>query len=324
MEKDFIYKNRSFSSCLLAAYKLMGDNMKGILRSTWLPVLLCGVFSGMFITTNIRLPEVQEFGQTHPALFLSIYGVSLLGMTVCSLWAYSRLLSMLNERGRRWNLLRMLKLGLCLTIIIAISSGLIGGALVYLALRQQVELPVFLADNWLVLSLALIVYAIVLLPLNYQCMRYLLSGEARFFPDFTKSYATGFRHIGFIFITMLLTDIITAVVGGIISLPFLILVVAQTFSAVGVVNGDPSGMPGYFAALHGATYGLTTMLLMYVMMFSILVNMFMYGSIEQQRKERRKTVLATPELSANSSTTSSLSTPFTTNHHATDYSHPNR
>lgn len=294
MEKDFIFKNRSFSSCLLAAYTLVGENMKGILRSTWLPVLLCGIFSGVFITTNIRLPEVQKFSDSHPALFLTIYGISLIGMIACSIWAYSRLFSMLNGQSRRWNLVRMLKLWLCCVIIGIIIGVILAGGALLAARHLKVDLLPFIVDNWLVVLCTCIVGVIALLPFNYVSMRYIISPEARFFPDLPKSYSIGFRHIGFIFITTLITLLILSIIGTIICLPFIILVVAQTFSAVGVANGDPSGMPGYFATLHGITYGVTIMLMIYLAMFQMIVYMFMYGSIEKQREERRNTKLPTP------------------------------
>ena len=150
MEKEFIFKKRSISSCLLAAYKLLGENMKGILQSTWLPVLLCGIFSGVFITTNIRLPEVQAFGTDHPALFLTIYTVSLIGMTVCSLWASSRLLSMLNGQTRSKNLLRMFLLYLCNLVIVVIIGGVLVVGALLCARHLKVNLMQFAADNWLV------------------------------------------------------------------------------------------------------------------------------------------------------------------------------
>ena len=62
MEKEMIYKSRGFSSCINSAYHLMSDNMKGIIRGTWLPALLTSLFSSIAATLFIPNDETLAFG----------------------------------------------------------------------------------------------------------------------------------------------------------------------------------------------------------------------------------------------------------------------
>ena len=70
------------------------------------------------------------------------------------------------------------------------------------------------------------------------------------------------------------------------------LMTAQTISAFGVQQGDPSGMPGYFIPLHGATTAVTTILFFYLTVYMLLVSVFMYGSIENEEEVQHATLIS--------------------------------
>ena len=124
MEKDFLYKNRSFSSCLNTAYEWFCDNFKTIIRVTWLPVLLYSIFGGLLLIGALRDPRVQAFAQNSPGLFLTLFILAGIGMLVCGLWAWARFLSLLNGMTCKTNILRMLIAFLCYTVIISIVGSI--------------------------------------------------------------------------------------------------------------------------------------------------------------------------------------------------------
>ncbi len=296
MEKELLYKSRSISSCIQAAYRLMSDNFSNIIRSTWLPVLLLSLMSGIFVTLNIPSPDIFTLGIAHQTSFLATFAISLLGMLFCGIWVASRLMSMLNERPRRWNFTRMLILilnclaiGICLYAILFISmwmaSKYTGGNLMH-----------FIKDNWLVVLGIYFVIILAFLPLYYICMRYLCDEKANFWRDLPKTYMTGLRHLGFIFLITLLVYIIVAILILVISLPLIILQVANTASLLGEITGDPSGLPNYFIPLVGITTFVVTILVTYVYMYPLIVYFFMYGSIEKQNEERSTTAITQLDL----------------------------
>ena len=208
MEKETLYKSRSFSSCIQAAYKLMSDNLKGIVRSTWLPVLILGVSTSLLVTLNIPSPSILEFGISHTALFFTLVGVALLGMILCSVWAMSRLMSMLNEHSRWWNFKRVLIATLNFTAIFIVTYGILVAAF-YWGIRYTGGSPAhFVNDNYLVVLVVSLLFILALLPLCYIIMRYLYDHQATFWREFPRTYTTGLRHLGFIFLTALLIGII--------------------------------------------------------------------------------------------------------------------
>ena len=292
MEKEYIYKIRSFSSCILAAYKLVSENAKAIFRCTWLPMLLYGISSGLYLTLNLRSSGITTFAEEHSYLYIILWTLSFLGMMASYVWASARLLSMLNGESRRWNVIRILLLGLCNLLVFVLFSAVVAGIL-YLWYRQTGgTLPEMLKDNWLIIGILCLVVTLLDLPFLYINTRYLFDREARFMPDLPKSYATGLRHLGLLFITALLLGLLLGMIFLITSLPFIVLVFANTMSTLGVLMGDPSGLPASFPLLHGGTFCLTAIIWGYLSLFTIIVWLFIYGSIEKQREER-KTLIPT-------------------------------
>ena len=295
MEKELIFKSRSFSSCILAAYKLMSDNLKGIIRSTWLPVLLMALFGGIFMALNVHNERVIQWGITNTGLYLAASLSTMLITLVCSLWAVSRLMSKLNDEDRRWNFLRALKLWIYV-LAIALVIGAVFSLLLVGAIHMLKCDPVtFVTDNWLALMAVVLITALFLLPFNYICMRYLYDRKACFWKDLPKTYMTGLRHLSLIFLTTLISGIITGIIALVIYLPLMVLITANAMSTIGVVSGDPSGMPSSFPLLLGATTFVVTVLIWYVSAFQIIIYLFMYGSIEKLREERRNTALVPAE-----------------------------
>lgn len=288
MEKEMIYKSRGFSSCINSAYHLMGDNMKSIIRGTWLPALLVSLFSGIVATLYIPSDEILSFGLAHTGLYFTLFYGSVLGILICHVWLYSRLMSVLNDQPRLWNFKRVL-LSILYAFLIGFLVGFVVVSAFYLGLRMTGGNPTkFLFDNWLVVLIVLILIILALLPFNYIIMRYLYDKDARFWGDLPKTYKTGLRHLGFIFITTLLTSIIVGLIVMVVSLPLNILNIANLLSYGGRQMGDPVTLPGYFLPLFFFTMFLVTIALLYVYMFQFIVYLFVYGSIEKSEEERKK------------------------------------
>ena len=287
MEKEMIYKSRGFSSCINSAYHLMGDNMKGIFRSTWLPALLVSLLGAIVAILYIPNEDVLAFALTNNGLYFTLLGMYLLGIVVCSIWLYSRLMSMLNGLPRGWNFKRMFLATIYMVLIGLVVVFVIVTAF-FLALKTTGGNPLlFLLDNWLAVFFVLVLVVLALLPFNYIVMRYLYDKDSRFWGDLPKSYKTGLRHLGFIFITTLLTSIIVGVVAMVAYIPLGILNITNVLSILGKQMGDPATLPGYFLPLFFFTTVLVIMVLQYISMFPTVVYLFIYGSIEKGEEERR-------------------------------------
>ena len=295
MEKDFLYKNRSFSSCLNTAYEWFCDNFRTIFRATWLPVLLYSIFGGFSIICTLRDARVEAFAEKSPGLFLTLFCLANIGVLVFSVWAWGRFFSLLNGMTCKKNIIRLLIILLCDIVIGCIIGAFIVGGVWLLTRHKEITPMAFIADNWLICLICFIVIMLLSLPFSYAGARYMMKTDATYLPDLPKTYPTGLRHLGFIFITTLITGIIIGIIGLVVFMPQTILMMAQIISALGVQFGDPSGMPSYFIPLHGVTTALTSALFFYLTVYTMLVTVFMYSSIEKEEEERHTNLISEEE-----------------------------
>lgn len=297
MEKELLYKNRSFSSCINAAYKLQLENLRNILKCTWLPILVQSLLMACY--TVVITPWIANGASWSDMPFtrlLVLIGLAILEL-VATAWTLSRLMSLLNEKSRKWNFRRSLWVLVGNTIIsltfVALFSGGVGAALGYLKAKATTGeatpsmATTVMAIMGVYLLLLLLFFCLIQLPLLYASMRYLNDEKMSFWRDLLQSLRTGLRHWGFIFITTLLSSIFVGIIIMLLMIPSYLLSFARYASEVGVVTGDPSGMPGYFPWLQFITTVIVFFLVYQVSIFEALVIYFMYGSIETQEKERQ-------------------------------------
>ncbi len=303
MEKELLYKNRSFSSCINAAFKLQIENLKNILKCTWLPILIQSIIAGCY--TSLFANSIMMDGWTkHPFVTLSVMLLVAVLQLVATAWTLSRLMSLLNEQPRRWNFRRSLWMLFSNTVIsvafVSIFSGAAGAAIGFVLAKAQAEeaspgMPMsVIIIIGVYLLLLLLYFCLVQLPLMYTSMRYLNVEKMKFWRDLLPCHRTGLRHWGFIFITLLLSSIIISVICLLLMTPAYILGFARFTSEMGVVTGDPSGLPSYFPWLQFITTVVVLFFVYQVFIFEVLVIYFMYGSIETQEEERNTARITPP------------------------------
>jgi preprotein translocase subunit SecE len=129
---------------------------------------------------------------------------------------------------------------------------------------------------------------LLMVPLYYVIMKYVVEVKSRLRKIFWPSYMKGFRRWGYIFVMLLLTGLVLAPFALIVCLPLIIMIMSMMLSTNGVLQGDPSGLPGGFMWLYYAVYVLTVFVLTFFTVFEMTVAYFMYGSIEAREQERQK------------------------------------
>ena len=297
MEKELLYKNRSFSSCINAAYKLQIENLRNIIRCTWLPILVQSILLGCYtVLLTPWLTDSISFANKPFTHLAAIVGIAIIQMVLFS-WILSRMMSLLNEKPRRWNFKRSLWVMLANAIIsiafISIISGAAGVAIGYLRAKANTGEGATPSPTALFIIMAIYLVLILLyicliqLPLLYTSMKYLNDEKMHLWKDMLACHRIGMRHWGFIFITVFLSSIFVTIITMLLSTPSYILGFAHYASEMGIVTGDPSGMPAYFPWLQFITVVIVSFLVYQVLIFELLVIYFMYGSIETQEEERK-------------------------------------
>ena len=284
MEKekdDILLKVRSSRGCISAGYRLYTGHFKHIFRYSWLAALIYAVFCSVGGAMMIMMPRMMPITAAIliivECLFAS-YGFSVLKQHQ----TFGNIL-----RPAKWFsidthiFVRTIKCWLCLFVIYLIASIIIVGigfaAFKFLSLYTAIGAA----------ALGALVIMCLLLPLTYITMRYILNDGIGFWKQLKIGYGVGMRRWGFIFIVVLVAVIVELLLLMLLSLPAIILSIANTQSMFGVAMGDPYALPSYMPALAAGTFLIIGFLQAYVMLSVLFPIYYMYGSIDAQEQEKQ-------------------------------------
>ena len=284
MEKekdDILLKVRSSRGCISAGYRLYTGHFKHIFRYSWLAALIYAVFCSVGGAMMIMMPRMMPITAAIliivECLFAS-YGFSVLKQHQ----TFGNIL-----RPAKWFSLdthifvRTIKCWLCLFVIYLIASIIIVGigfaAFKFLSLYTAIGAA----------ALGALVIMCLLLPLTYITMSYILNDGIGFWKQLKIGYGVGMRRWGFIFIVVLVAVIVELLLLMLLSLPAIILSIANTQSMFGVAMGDPYALPSYMPALAAGTFLIIGFLQAYVMLSVLFPIYYMYGSIDAQEQEKQ-------------------------------------
>lgn len=285
LKQELLNKSRSYTACISASHRMLFDNIRLIFKHTWFYTLLFALSIGLMSMFYVKV--VTGGGYTSSSFVW--LAVSIVLMACLQIGYVSRVLMLVNRQTMKWNVIRSIRLFLfyiCISIIISVIEW----ALVYIAVGgNAVVTPDKLSTVTLMLVGSSIFFACVLLPYIYVFVKYMLEPESKFCKILFKSYKIGWRYWGFIFITILLAALCMAVCMFFVSIPMIIISMANTLSVMGVnYMGDPSGLPSYFGLLQYVVVSLSSFICLYINIFMMFVYYFMYGSIETREKERKE------------------------------------
>ena len=136
-----------------------------------------------------------------------------------------------------------------------------------------------------IIYLATIVMAVIsfwyLMPRKQLCAK----GEKR---KVGKSLIRILRHFGGFFMTCFLGIMIVGIATFIAALPSIILIIAQFYSQLGALDGDPLGVPGYFTPLLFVVFIITFLLILYALSWLGISLAYQYGSYQVIDAEKKK------------------------------------
>ena len=96
------------------------------------------------------------------------------------------------------------------------------------------------------------------------------------------------RHLGGFLMTGFLGIMIVGIATFIAALPSIILIIAQLYSQLGALEGDPLGVPGYFTPLLFVVFIITFLLILYALSWLGISLAYQYGSYQVIDAERKK------------------------------------
>ncbi len=310
--KGILMKSRSASACIKEGYGLYTKRFKDTLKSSWQMALLYSIIcSAMGIITVIFFPvlsvqTVLSQGNLYPVVMNNIpvlvafLAIMLIG-GVTEVATYSCAISLLKGNGPeavatrkpKWLKLdikafwRTLKAALATTLVFAVVGGVLTALIALVAKEAQSDDNINAAVA-VVMVVAAAVFIASMSPLAFTSTKYLFQDEARFWKLLGKDYAMAFRHLGFILVVVIVSVMVVFIAEYVLAQPAVVLSVANFQANIGVLNGDPLGMPGHIKYISAAVFLIAGFIQVYIRMSVIFTLYFMYGSIETQEVERKE------------------------------------
>ena len=144
-------------------------------------------------------------------------------------------------------------------------------------------LPVLLSPTLLLPATALGIVAVILwlYVANWHIKKRQMIKPLR-----RLAFSSWFRHAGKVFIVTIVCITIVAILTLLTSMPTVILMAANWQSQVGMLNGDPSGMPDQVRWMSLAVFLVAGFIQAYVWLTTILPFYLMKGSMGIQDKEK--------------------------------------
>ena len=293
-----LYKTRGFGATLKAAYNLFLTNFTRIFRHLWWAALVFALVLPISVVANtLMVMSGGSLGWLWAPVVLIVLAAEVV--------LFSRMMMLYNDESWKWNIIRVLKLTLIILVAVAAVSFMVGfgkGLIENWLMADiqekmktgadaQAAMAMVANANMKVMALmgcGVMLIGLLMVPLYYVIMKYVVEVKSRLRKIFWPSYMKGFRRWGYIFVMLLLTGLVLAPFALIVCLPLIIMIMSMMLSTNGVLQGDPSGLPGGFMWLYYAVYVLTVFVLTFFTVFEMTVAYFMYGSIEAREQERQK------------------------------------
>ena len=320
MEKNqdlTLMKARSYRSVLADGYRLYNENFRKLFKASWILAIVYALCCGAFGTlTAIKVPELTlalmqqlssmqgffaETAKTYALTIAGIIGLLLLAIAAMSM-ASATILNKLKEHKDTGTIStppywlttspammgRSLK-GVFLTILVLIIPMLlfIGMVAITESVKPQALIG-HLTTFIVVLCIVCIIIVILVQPLMYVLMKYVMEAPCKYWKTLSANFGCGMRHWGSLFLVFFLSMLLVQLIGLVIMLPSHILSYANQQAHMGLLIGDPLGMPSYMSTLTFATFTLCSFIEFYVSQVMLVHNYYIYGSIDTKEQEREQ------------------------------------
>ncbi len=274
MEKEELYKIRSASGCITAAWNWSCAQLGHVFRRTWLPVTLFALFAA------IGRVLCYEQSQTYSDSVLLQAGtiVCAVALFVSCAWSLSRLFQLLNGHTLKYNFKRCALALLMTCLLFTVIAFAVYG------------ITLLAGCQWWVILAAAFILVLLTLPVHYHHIRYVEEEGLNYFSSAPTSLRRGYRDYGKMAATTLLSAFILLIITVLLAAPQILTYLASSASSTGTMAGDPSGMPDTFVWLLGAVTFLSVWGIFYAWQYLTVVNVYLYGSMEELHQERLSTL----------------------------------
>ena len=314
-QEEPLMKERSPRASLTAGFQLYMGNFRRIFKSTWLAGLITSVIAGATGTVAfVYWPELVsrifsnvatawQYADQYRLLLIIIALLTVLStVALAAFGGYGVALLRQHQAGGtllpvqrhlHWegsDMWRSVKALLFNGVLFCVSYGVVA-AFAYWKRAMFLD-PMHHIASLVLLALLFSIVSTVLLPTAYITTRYLFERKTHYTVLLITRYLTSLRFWGSQFVVLLVCFIVLGLLYLVASLPELILYEANWQARIGVVGGDPLGMPGYITLLTFVTCTLSSFMQLYIVLPLLFCLYYVYGSIDtrEQRKQENQNI----------------------------------
>lgn len=286
-DKIIVQKVRSYRGILSAGMRLYISAFRRFFKASWLMALIYALVNAALGTlTAIKIPELTVVILSQLQRYNGIFAESLqpylvalaecivlmMAIIIVTALAHSTIYTLLKEHSETGD--------------ISVpaswwkpSTRLMGRTLKGALLTLLVCIPLFIVPPFA-------------LPMWYVLTKYIMEPSTGYWTTLRKGYGNGMGHWGSLFLVFFLTLLFILLAGMIVMLPAHILFLANYRAQMGVLIGDPLGMPSYMLPMTFITFVLCSFLYFYLCLPLLLNGYYAYGAIEAKELEHEQQKLS--------------------------------
>lgn len=285
-EKTTVLKVRSYRGILSAGMHLYISAFRRFFKASWLTALVYSLINAALGTLMaVKIPELivaiqiqlQRYhgiiAETLKSYLLTMVGclVLLLAVIITLSLAYATIFSLLKAHSKTGEIPIPAKWWKPDTYMM---NRTLKGVLSTILLSFPMLITVILSP--------------FALPLWYVQTKYIMEAPTGYWATLKKGYGLGMSYWGSLFLVFFLTMLFLLLTGIIVMLPSHILFLANYQAQMGVLIGDPLGMPSYILPLTFVTFVLCSFLYFYMCLPLLINGYYAYGSIEAKTQEHEE------------------------------------
>jgi hypothetical protein len=312
-----LLKARSYRRVLTVGFRTFTEHFRAFFKASWQMALLYSITCGALGTlTAIRIPELTTAIMQQVTAYQGVYIepllqysssilvlllLLLLSVTTLSLGSATILAKLKEHKDTgcistppSWltaspRLMGRTLKGVFATLMVALLPFLLVLALIVVIVKTQPDmLHGRLITALTTAFIMCIVTAALALPLMHVLMKYIMEPPCSFWKTLRKHYSSGMRHWGMLFLVFFVSTLTVQLVQLVVMLPAHILNIASQTAYLGLLKGDPLGMPSYINTLTFVTFTLCCFIAFYVSQVMLVHNYYAYGAIEAKEQERKE------------------------------------
>ncbi|MBO1364482.1 hypothetical protein JHU38_12045 [Prevotella sp. A2931] len=284
------FSNKGVKGCVSSAFSYMLRNKTEVLRQSYVAAIVSAIATGFYIYLLLPSESLHQIATAHPMVALGSFTFAILFSALSSIWYFSRLLGCVTGN---YAIIFKRSLLSCLLITIVLQLVLLCGNMLLMGLWKIIDTHSVISQTAfeIVKLLFVLLYIIWLLPFCYSMMRYIHEKELPVGSIFRQLYVEGFKHKGFIALTLFVLILICSVVLVIVLMPGLILILEYLIHEKGLAMGDPNSLPHNFPFLLYPTLAVLFFIGQYVLGFCYYTMYFVYLSIKKRVDEKAKATI---------------------------------